>query len=251
MHFFFVVKRKSIRNGMLVLTAILLAVGVFLVNEKSIDVFTMIHPEAVYSVPTNKKEIALTFDVSWGDRRAVPIIEFLKKENVQATFFLSAPWAESHPEIVAKLNDNGFEIGNHGNKHDYYSTMEDNEVRKEIMTAHTILSKLTGKTPRLIRFPNGDFNQRTLKVASKLGYTVIQWDIDSLDWMNIGTNKIVRRVVSMSHPGDIILMHASDSSKQTLDALPQIIAQLKSQGFTFVSVTDLIEQTDVKKKQLR
>ena len=67
---------------------------------------------------------------------------------------------------------------------------------------------------------------------------VIQWDTDSLDWMNIGTEKIVNRVVSKAHPGDIILMHASDSVKQTHEALPVIISQLRAKGYEFVTVSE-------------
>jgi len=90
-----------------------------------------------------------------------------------------------------------------------------------------------------------------LQIASELGYTVIQWDTDSLDWMNIGTEKIIRRVVSRAHPGDIILMHASDSSKQTHEALPVIIDQLREKGYSFVSVSRLLARTEVQGKSVQ
>jgi len=69
--------------------------------------------------------------------------------------------------------------------------------------------------------------------------------------MNIGTDKIIRRVVSRAHPGDIILMHASDSSKQTHEALPVIIDQLREKGYEFVSVSRLLSRTEVQGKAVR
>ena len=83
-----------------------------------------------------------------------------------------------------------------------------------------------------------------LKIASELQYQVIQWDTDSMDWLSIGTEKIADRVISRAHPGDIILMHASDSAKQTHLALPIIIDQLRDKGYSFLSVSELLTQTE-------
>ena len=69
-----------------------------------------------------------------------------------------------------------------------------------------------------------------------LSYSVIQWDTDSLDWINKGVDTIINRVVSKAHPGDIVLLHASDSSQQTHEALPVIIEQLRAKGYEFVTV---------------
>ena len=166
----------------------------------------------------------------------------------KATIFLSSPWTESHPQIVKHLLANGYEIGSHGHKHVNYSGLNDDEIRKQITTAHGILTEATGRSLNLIRFPNGDFDKRALRIANELGYSVIQWDTDSLDWKNIGVENIVNRVVSKAHPGDIVLMHASDSCKQTHEALPMIIDQLRSQGYEFVTVSELMKQAQVNNK---
>ena len=139
----------------------------------------------------------------------------------------------------------GFEIGSHGHKHTNYSSLDDDEIRRQILTAHRILQETTGQVPRLLRLPNGDFDKRVLQIADELNYQVIQWDTDSLDWMNIGVDHIVERVVSKAHPGDIILMHASDSCRQTHEALPEIIDGLREKGYEFVTVSELIAGTKV------
>lgn len=244
MNMFYVLNGKKLKRYFFIAIALVFSIGIIYAERDNITVFAPQQPAAIYSVPTDKKVVALTFDISWGDKRAEPILQVLKEKNIsQATFFLSSPWSQSHPELVKKIQEAGYEIGSHGHKHDFYSKLSDEEIRKQITTAHAILSNITGKQPNLIRLPNGDFDKRVLRIAEELQYKVIQWDTDSLDWMNIGTDKIINRVVTRTHPGDIILMHASDTVTQTHEALPAIIDQLREGGYEFVSVTHLISQT--------
>ncbi len=203
------------------------------------------NPIAIYKVQTAKPVLALTFDISWGEKRTLPILEVLKHKGVKkATFFLSSPWAQSHPEIVKEIQEAGFEIANHGHKHVNYSELSDKEIAQQIQMSDEILKKVTGTSPKLLRLPNGDFDNRVLKIASQNGYSVIQWDTDSHDWMNKGVDSIIHRVVSKAHAGDIILMHASDSCKQTHLALPVIIDKLREKGLQFATVSELIHITD-------
>lgn len=252
MNSFYVFNGKKIKRFFFVIAAAVFAIGVIYVESDNISVFSESTPSAIYSVTTDKKQIALTFDISWGEKRAEPILQVLKDNGVEkATFFLSAPWSKTHPDIVNAIKESGYEIGSHGYKHDNYSAMTDEEIRKQISTAHQILTSVTGQEPRLIRLPNGDFDKRVLSIAESLNYKVIQWDTDSRDWKNIGVDKIVHRVVSKAHPGDIVLMHASDSVKQTHEALPFIIEELRKQGYEFVTVTDLLEQSSAKGNEVR
>jgi peptidoglycan/xylan/chitin deacetylase (PgdA/CDA1 family) len=146
---------------------------------------------------------------------------------------------------VNRIIKDGYEIASHGHKHVNYSSLSDEEIRNQIQTSNQILKDLTGKAPTLIRMPNGDFNKRVLKIAEEEKNTVIQWDTDSQDWMNKGVDNIIQRVVSKAHPGDIVLMHASDSCTQTHEALPVIIDQLRAKGYEFVTVTELLNQAKI------
>ncbi len=252
MNFFYVVSGKKLKRLFAILVASLFIIGIVYTEKDQISVLSGNEPSAIYSVATNKKMIALTFDISWGDKRAEPIIDILNQKGVKnVTFFLSSPWSKNHQEIVKKIVESGFEVGSHGHKFVNYSSLSDEEIRKQIRTAHQVLTEETGTAPKLIRLPNGDFDQRVLKIANQLHYTVIQWDTDSLDWKNIGTDNIVGRVVSHAHPGDIVLMHASDSAKETAKALPLIIDKLKQEGYQFVTVSQLISQTKLDQKEVR
>ncbi|MCR8846748.1 polysaccharide deacetylase family sporulation protein PdaB [Paenibacillus sp. SC116] len=252
MNSFYVISGKKVKRIFFIIVAALFAAGVVVVESDNITVFSEGSPSAIYSVPTDKKVVALTFDISWGETRAQPILDILSEKKLdKATFFLSSPWSKTHPEIVRKMVDAGYEIGSHGHKHVNYSSLNDEEIKKQISTAHTILSELTGKQPNLIRMPNGDFDKRVLKIANQMNYKVIQWDTDSQDWKNPGVDTIVKRVVDRAHNGDIILLHASDSCKQTHLALPAIIDQLRAKGYEFVTVSELIQQTELNNKAIQ
>ena len=129
-----------------------------------------------------------------------------------------------------------YEIGSHGHRHDNYSTYSEEKIREQITQGGRNPEQADGKKPNLIRFPNGDFDKRVLRIADSLGYTTIQWDTDSLDWMNPGKRRSFSACFQRPS-GDIILMHASDSCRQTHEALPEIIDGLREKGYEFVTVS--------------
>ncbi|OEF96455.1 polysaccharide deacetylase family sporulation protein PdaB [Vulcanibacillus modesticaldus] len=253
MKYIWVLSAKKIKQTIIVLTALIFTIGIVYTEKENIPVFISSDgAKAIYSVNTDKKQIALTFDISWGNKRPDLILDILEENGMQGkvTFFLSSPWSKDHPEIVKRIVDGGYEIGSHGHKYVDYSKLTDQEIENQILKAHKILTELIGKEPNLIRTPNGDFDNRVLNIANRLGYTVIQWDTDSRDWVNPGVNEIINRVLKGVHPGDIILMHASDSSKQTQEALPIIIKKLKQEGYEFLTVSQLISNAKIESSEV-
>lgn len=241
---FWVFSGKKIKHVTVLLVALFFAFGLYYANQQQIDVFSLQDdgPQAYYSVETEEKVAALTFDISWGEEIPGPVLDALEEADVsKATFFLSSPWAEAHPDIVQRIVDRGYEIGSHGHEHKNYSERDEGWMQEQITKAHQILTELTGdKNINLIRLPNGDFDKRTLEVADRMGYRVIQWDTDSHDWMRKSADEIVSRVVSKVHPGDIILFHASDSAKNTAEAIPRVVKELREKGYDLVTVSELI-----------
>ncbi len=195
----------------------------------------------IYEVKTDKKIVALTFDISWGNNTPLPVIDILKNNGIKATFFLSGPWVKQYPDIPKRIQADGHEIGSHGYRHINLSNLSKTEIKDELMKAHNNIKEVTGIEANLIRTPNGDYNDQVIEAAHESNYEVIQWGTDSLDWMNPGVNNIVDRVTKRVHPGDIILMHASDTCKQTTEALPTVIQNLKNQGYEFVTVSELLK----------
>ncbi|MFD2172308.1 polysaccharide deacetylase family sporulation protein PdaB [Tumebacillus lipolyticus] len=205
---------------------------------------------AIYKVQTDKKVVALTFDISWGEKAPGPILDILEKKGVKkATFFLSGPWTTTHPEIAKRIKSIGFEIGNHGHRHDDFPKYNNQWITEQVTKSEQAIHEATGVKTNLIRTPNGAFDKRVIQHLNSMGYTVVQWNTDSLDWMRPGPDKIVDRVLKRTVPGDIILMHASDSALQTIDALPRIIDGLRQKGYEFMTVTELIASAGVTSKQ--
>jgi polysaccharide deacetylase family sporulation protein PdaB len=191
-------------------------------------------------VNTTQKVAALTFDISWGTVMPAKVVHLLASDHVAATFFLSGPWAKQNPQLVREMVKDGFEIESHGWAHVNYSELSTPQIKANIMKTNQVLEELTGKRPTLVRPPNGDFNSRTILAARTVGYTTVTWGTDSLDWMNPGVATIISRVVNRIHPGDIVLLHASDTCKQTDLALPTILRQLSANGYRLVTVKQLL-----------
>ncbi|BDG60901.1 polysaccharide deacetylase PdaB family [Caldinitratiruptor microaerophilus] len=198
------------------------------------------HLRPIYSARTADPVLALTFDISWGNRTWPKVLEILEKEQVRATFFLSGPWAQKHPEAVKQIVAGGHEIASHGHRHDNFSRLGRAGTAENIQTAHAILREVSGREPRLIRPPNGDFDAVSLQATRDVGYETVIWSVDSLDWKNPGVGVMVQRVLSLAHPGAIVLFHASDSSKQVHEALPRVIRGLRQKGYAFMTVGEML-----------
>jgi polysaccharide deacetylase family sporulation protein PdaB len=247
MKVFWIVNGKKLKQTLLIVASAFFAAAIVFLNTEGLPVFsTPDGPRAISNVHTEKKQVALTFDIGWGDVRAVPILNILKEEGIQATFFISGSWAEHHPDIVKKIVKGKHEIASHGFGHKDYVSMEKADVRNDILLAQTAIEKTSGEKPTLLRPPDSSFNENVLSTAESLNVTVIDSSVHSKDISSAGADQIVRNVVQPASPGDIILMHASDSATQTAKALPAIIEGLKDKGFSFVTVSNLLTNADTK-----
>ncbi|MGO4111246.1 polysaccharide deacetylase family protein [Paenibacillus sp. YAF4_2] len=197
--------------------------------------------EPIYRIDTPQKLIALTFDIGWGDAVADQVLQVLKHyEVMEATFFLSSAWVSKKPATARKIRDRGYEIGSHGHLHENYTEHSNRWIKREVKKADAIINKATGAKCRLIRTPNGDMNNRVTRLLGSLGYQTIHWSVDSLDWTNPGVTRVIRNVTTEAKKGDVVLLHASDSAKQTVEALPVIITRLRQKGFKFVTISRLL-----------
>ncbi|HHT85250.1 MAG TPA: polysaccharide deacetylase family protein [Firmicutes bacterium] len=194
----------------------------------------------VFYVETDRKAMALTFDISWGDKTPEKVLDVLSQHNQKATFFLSGPWANHYKSIVSRIVQDGHEIASHGQEHVNLSQESKEQIKKNIQSAHDILINLTDTEPRYFRPPNGDYDDLVVLTARELGYETVIWAVDSLDWKNPGASYIVERVSRLSFPGAILLFHASDSAKQTHEALPMVLENLKAAGYEIMTLGELM-----------
>lgn len=196
----------------------------------------------IYSVETQEKKVALTFDAAWGADKTSKIVSILKEKEVGGTFFLVGFWSEKYPDKIREIDEAGLTIGTHSNTHPKMSTLSANQMNVELASSMNFITNVTGKKVEFFRPPYGDYNDTLIGVASNLGLKTIQWDTDTLDWKGLSANEILSRVKASVKNGSIILMH--NNSDHVLDALPLIIDYLKSQGFKMVNIDELVYKDD-------
>jgi peptidoglycan/xylan/chitin deacetylase (PgdA/CDA1 family) len=186
--------------------------------------------------PTNKGEIALTFDD--GPSIYTPkVLAILNRAHVHATFFEIGEQVAGNEAIMNKILDSGDEIGDHTWSHVAFPGFG------QIASAKRAIENATGFDPCLFRPPYGSFNSGTVATAKRLGLSTIVWDVDPVDWSTPGTAAIYSRVVSGAHTGSIVLMHDGGGPRgETVAALPRIIRTFKSRGYRMVTVSQLLGQ---------
>ncbi|MEC1259868.1 polysaccharide deacetylase family sporulation protein PdaB [Bacillus swezeyi] len=254
MNHFYVWHIKRIKQLIIIVIAAFATASFFYMqNLLPLPVFsTESGSKAVYRGDANSNEVSLTFNISWGDQKAMPILNTLKANGIKdATFFLSASWAERHPDVVERIQKDGHQIGSMGYAYKNYSQMKKSEIKKDLVKAQNSFQKLGIDDLTLLRPPTGQFNKDVLDVAKQYGYTIVHYSINSDDWTNPGVQKIVQNVNETVNAGDIVLFHASDSAKQTKEALPEIVHHLRSKGLKNVTVSELIANTDAKSSEVK
>lgn len=194
----------------------------------------------IYCVETDEKKIAISFDAAWGNEDTAKILEILKENDVRATFFMTGGWMEKYPDDVKAIYEAGHDLGNHSENHKQMSKLSAAQCKEELQKPHEKIKELTGVEMTLFRPPYGDYNDTVIEAANEIGYHVIQWDVDSLDWKDYGVEAIIKTVCQHKHLGNgsIILMH--NGAKYTAQALDTLIKNLKEQGYEFVPISELI-----------
>lgn len=198
----------------------------------------------IYCVQTDQKKVALTFDAAWGNEDTQKILDILKEKNVHATFFMTGGWVKNYPEDVKAILAAGHDLGNHSENHKNMSQLSSDEQKQELLSVHERVRQLTGYEMFLFRPPYGDYDDSVVLTARECGYYPIQWDVDSLDWKDYGTDAILDRVLNHSHLGNgsIILCH--NGAKYTAQALERLITGLQEKGYRIVPVSELILRED-------
>ena len=193
-----------------------------------------------YKGDTNKPNASLMINVYQGSEFIEPIMHALTEGGAKATFFVGGSWASRNPEIVKKIVDNGFEIGNHGYLHKDHDKISAERQRQEITTCHDLIKQLTGVEMTLFAPPSGAYNRTTVEICNTLNYKTIMWTLDTIDWRDKSSDLVFKRATKKIQNGNLILMHPT---AHTLEALPSVINAYTRAGIQLVSVSDNIMST--------
>jgi peptidoglycan-N-acetylglucosamine deacetylase len=192
----------------------------------------------IYSVDTEENRVALTINCAWNAEDIDLILDILSKNQVKATFFIVGDWASKFPDAVKKISDSGNEVANHSELHAHVNNLNYEKNVEQIIKCSDRINKITGKPTTLYRGPYGEYNNTVIKAAEDNNHTMIQWNIDSLDYKGLTGEQMWERIEPKLAKGSIILMH--NGTENTALSLDIIINNIKEKGYNLVTVSELI-----------
>ena len=205
----------------------------------------LISNRVVWSVDTDEKAVAFTFDDGPNEIYTPQLLDILARKELKATFFLLGKNVEKHPEIVKRIHSEGHEIGNHSFNHSFLPLYSKSYIKRQIESTSTLIEETVGLTPSYFRPPIGIFTPSVLDAVSEGGMTTVVGEVYPRDPYKPGIDKIVKRVVNRIEPGSIIILHDGGTRgkidrSQTIAAVSIIIDRLRDRGYRFLTVGELI-----------
>ena len=217
-----------------VIVAVVFAVG--LSSQGVVPIYSDAF-EAVYRGNVNAKNVSLMFNVYENADIVEKIVDTLDGYGARATFFLGGCWADDNEKTLNKIAASGHEIANHGYFHKDHKKLDYEGNKQEISLTEKMVYALCGVKTTLFAPPSGSFSDITLSAASDLGYKVVMWSSDTIDWRDTEEEKIFSRATKNLSNGELVLMHPKE---HTLNVLPRILEYYEANGFSVVPVGENI-----------
>lgn len=193
-------------------------------------------PQSANIDPT-RPMIALTFD-DGPSRYTLRILELLARYGVRASFFVVGNMVEAKRDIVIQAAEMGNDIFGHSWDHSDLTRLSADAVRVQLLSTADIIESVTGIRPHSFRPPYGSVNDTVRNVSRELGFGIINWSVDTLDWQSRDADAVFNAVINDVANRAIILNH--DLYESTADAMERIIPELISRGFQLVTISELL-----------
>jgi len=200
--------------------------------------------DAYYVGDSSKKVIYLTFDAGFENGNTKPILDALKKHNVQATFFLVGHYLETEPELVKQMVEEGHTVANHTYNHPDMSKISDKpSFEKEMNRVEELYKEITGQDMiKFYRPPQGKYSESNLQMAKEMGYKTFFWSLAYVDWYQDKQptkEEAFDKLLGRIHPGAIVLLHST--SQTNGEILDELLTKWEEMGYTFKSLSELAE----------
>ncbi|MEH1850347.1 MAG: polysaccharide deacetylase family protein [Nostoc sp.] len=191
-----------------------------------------------------QKVIALTFDDGPWPASTSQVLDILKQNQIKGTFFLIGQNVKNYPSLVKREIAEGHVIGNH-TWHHWYQFLNPQAAAYEIDHTADLIYQVTGVKTNLFRPPGGIMHNGVAAYARNSKYAIVLWSSDSVDYSRPAVPKLINNVFRRAKPGGIVLMHDGGGNRsKTVQALPEIIANFRKQGYSFVTIPELLEMQD-------
>jgi peptidoglycan/xylan/chitin deacetylase (PgdA/CDA1 family) len=148
-------------------------------------------------------------------------------------------------EVIAHYKEMGHEIASHTYQHKELKGLSASDVEYQMNTQSDIIKKAAGVRPAIMRPPAGSYDQNVLATLRNLGYSVVDWDVDTQDWSNHNLAEEQAAYKTMdkdtaSTIGHITLEH--EVYDQTVNELvPWVISYIKSKNYKFVTMSECLD----------
>ncbi|CAD2075545.1 peptidoglycan-N-acetylmuramic acid deacetylase PdaC [Phocicoccus schoeneichii] len=182
----------------------------------------------------NQKMVALTFDDGPKSDTTNKLLDKLQAKNVKASFFMLGSSIEAFSDTATRVDREGHEIGNHSYSHQDMMQVSFDEIRAEINDTSALIEMYTNQTPKFFRPPYGSFNAT---LEAKVNIETSYWSVDTKDWLTHNTDAILKEIKENVQDGSVILLH--DIHMESVDAIDDVIDYLTSEGYQFVTVSEM------------
>lgn len=186
--------------------------------------------------------VYLTFDVGYDNGYLEKYLDILKEENVKATFFVTGDFVRRFSSLLVRIHEEGHLICNHSYSHRNINSLSNSELERDLTKLENAYYDVIGvKMAKIFRPPEGQFDEKSLKFLSKLGYKTIFWSIAHVDWKNSKDNSY-KNIVDNIHDGAVVLLHTVN--EDNYQNLSNIIKFIRDNGYELATV-DKIKQKKV------
>lgn len=224
----------------LVLVAIFsVVVAVSFVPSPTVPIYGGKGVSAIYHGNRENANVSFMVNVYEGADVVEKMVETFDSFGVKATFFVGGCWADDNEFTLKKIVNSGHELANHGYFHKDHKKLSFEKNKEEISNNGVIVKALCGVKMDLFAPPSGSFSESTLEACSDLGYKLIMWSKDTIDWRDKDARLVFSRATKNPSNGDLILMHPKE---HTLSVLGDIIKFYKDAGFNIVTVSNNIAE---------
>jgi peptidoglycan/xylan/chitin deacetylase (PgdA/CDA1 family) len=189
--------------------------------------------------------IALTFDDGPYPVETPLLLDELDDLHVRATFFLIGRDGQQYPELVRRIAAHGDEIADHTLTHPNLDGLDAAATKREIDEGARVLAAIVPDPAlrTLMRPPHGRYTLETLHTAQADGYDVVLWNDDPGDWRAVSADVIAAHLFRFATAPEIVLLHSG--RRATIDMLPRVVARFRAEGYTFVTVGELLRRVSV------
>ncbi len=183
------------------------------------------------------KQIAFVFEDGPLPKTTSILLDALKKLGMKATFAVSGENVEFNPGLARRIVAEGHEMANHTYSLPDLKRLSPEQLIREIRSAEKAIMRVTGAKPRFFRATNGELSESLRDVVQSEGYEVLSSTLDSGDWRNPSSEKLMRDILKGAKPGSVILAH--DSFPKSVKSMPDVFDALAKRGFVLCTASEL------------